>query len=153
MAPFVYATNEETKINVTHGDSFGNFSSPAGLLWFRRFQANAVFVPELGNWGFNWWIWCMYFQQLTYVLGVHLQYRIWGGFLPSLEAGLERKTRLRVKSVFPVGVMWRGQCALWPARERASGAQHTCLHAQGFKNSNSSFVVNALSSSFSLQTE
>lgn len=75
MAPFVYATNEEMKINVTHGWFLWRLLKYSQIAFVHAFQANAVFIPELGNLGFNWLIWCMYFQQIMYVLGVHLQYK------------------------------------------------------------------------------
>lgn len=80
MAPFVYATNEEMKINITRGWFLWRLLKSSQIALVQAFQANVVFIPGLGNQGFNWWIWCMYFQQIIYVSGVHLQYKA-GGLL------------------------------------------------------------------------
>lgn len=73
MAPFMLQ-----KINVTHGWLLWRLLKSSQIALVQASQANAVFIPELENRGFNGWIWCMCFQQATCILGVHPQYKVQG---------------------------------------------------------------------------
>lgn len=158
MAPFVYATNEEMKINVTHGWFLWRLLKYSQIAFVHAFQANAVFIPELGNLGFNWLIWCMYFQQIIYVLGIHLQYKGQGlleCFSPVWRPDWKAEGNRWWNPFYRAGDVKRTAWSVTCLRVGCAGEQSLAYGSAHtvFKNAGSLLLVNALCSSFSLQTE